>query len=124
MKSNILLFCTVFASLFIIAASFIIGAVFLPKTVTYTAVQETVADSSEGHGTSCLYSRIFDIKEKGPFYINREGDSMYVCSDGKYLYRINAPVSHLSGSDESSVLSGIEIKDKMSLYEIIEYIES
>ena len=107
----------------VICASIIFGIVAFPDAVTYTALQKQVADVSQD-AITCKYARAFDIKEDGPFYIENTGKNLYICHDGEYLCRINVPKSLVSSLGKASLLSGVEIADRMTLFELIEYIES
>ena len=107
----------------LICASIIFGILTFPDAVTYTAVQKKVPHT-ENEQIICKYNRVFDIKEEGPFYIENKGKTLYICHNGEYLCKVTVPKHLLSYLDKASLLSGVEIADRMTLFELVEYIES
>ena len=118
-KQNLII-CLTFL---LITASIIFGILTIPDAVTYTAVQKKVPHTAE-EPIVCKYDRVFDIKEEGPFYIENRDKTLYICHDGEYLCRVKVPKHLLSYLDKASLLSGVEIADRMTLFELVEYIES
>lgn len=124
----------IFSALFVLCCTVLsavilyIGTKVIPSAITYTAstsenskipVGDTYSRISE-----CTYENIYSIAENGPFSINAAGDDIYIYSESTCLYRIKANLSEFPASDKDIILSGIEIADKASLYEIVEYMES
>lgn len=104
----------------------IIGLRFFPGVISYTANTSSGSQTKTAVSatTSTLYSSLSDISENGPFRIRTFGDSIYIYSADTCLYRIKASFSSLPAKDRELVGSGLEIQDKSSLFEIVEYMES
>ncbi len=111
---------------FILAAAIIIGLRFFPGVISYTAdtSPRTLTKAPVSATASTLYGSLSDISENGPFKIRTFGDSIYIYSTDTCLYRIKTSFSSLPAKDRELVESGLEIQDKSSLFEIVEYMES
>lgn len=97
----------------------------IPDAISYTAsVTESSVAADESEDPPSLYDSLYVIRENGPYTILAEGQDIYVFSQGTRLYRIKAKLSEFPASDSDAIISGIEICDRVSLYEIAEYLES
>lgn len=114
-----------FFGLIFTAAFVFIGAKVIPKSITYTAIARQKSPVPDYKETAeCLYDNVYAIIQDGPFTISAYGDEIYIFSDSLCLYRIKANLSEFPPSDREAILSGIDISDRASLFEIAQYMES
>ena len=125
-KKKILLSAALTCLCIVFSAAFIMfGIKLIPGAITYTA--STSGNNSVPYYEQayfCRYDSVSDITEEGPFTIGADGDSIYIYSGNICLYRVKANLSQFPKSDREAILSGIEISDKASLFEVAQYMES
>ena len=98
----------------------------IPGAVTYHAgnndnpVQNAILSNSE----KVLYDSVKDISEDGPYHIEVMGENLYVSSKNKCLYKIKAKTMQFSEYDLENIFKNLEMNERNTLYEIVEYMES